>query len=74
MLTWRAVAVQSRSSSGVYIPELLRPAIFAFLVLPSLYDLKDQLVVFFEPVRKTRRADPGGYALLHAALEALKLE
>ena len=37
MLTWRAVTVQSRSSSGVYVPELLRLAIFAFLVLPSLY-------------------------------------
>ena len=35
--------------------------------------VKDQLVVFFEPVRKTRRSDPGGYALLHDALEALKL-
>jgi hypothetical protein len=36
MLTWKAVTVQSRSSSGVYVPELLRLAIFAFLVLPSL--------------------------------------
>ena len=37
MLTWIAVAVQSRSSSGIYVPELWGPAIFAFLVLPSLY-------------------------------------
>jgi len=36
--------------------------------------VKDQLVVFFEPVRKTRRSDPGGYVLIHDALEALKLE
>ena len=36
--------------------------------------VKNQLVVFFEPVRKTRRTDPGGYALIHDALEALKLE
>ena len=36
--------------------------------------MKNQLVVFFEPVRKTRRADPGGYSLIHDALEALKLE
>ena len=41
MLTWRAVAVQSRSSSGIYVPELWGPAIFAFLVLPSLYDCSE---------------------------------
>jgi len=44
MLTWRAVAVQSRSSSGIYVPELWGPAIFAFLVLPSLYSSVAKIV------------------------------
>ena len=47
--------MQSRSSSGVYVPELLRLAIFAFLVLPSLYKLvSTTLADTMPPKKKTR--------------------